>query len=181
MRTITKEQSVRKERWRRFKFESSEWRRVIFLWEEGDVRYFLSRFSADDRMTVAPKGECSKSQRWQCRKRTVDFTLSSDTEFEAKFHLLPQYSSPALCRASLYPQGCVRAAQLKVQAGSMSLVVQHGQIENPIKSCFTLVKDTEWRKRSCCWMHKQISSIVKSCRTKAAINLLSAQTGAILC
>lgn len=62
------------------------------------MRYFLSRFSADDRMTVAPKGECSKSQRWQCGKCTVDFTLSSDTVFEAKIHLLLQHSSPALCR-----------------------------------------------------------------------------------
>lgn len=61
------------------------------------MRYFLSRFSANDRMTVAPKGECSKSQRWQRGKCSVDFTLSSDTEFEAKFHLLLQYSSTALC------------------------------------------------------------------------------------
>lgn len=58
---------------------------------------FLSSFSADDRITVAPKGECSKSQRQQCRKCSVDFILSSDTEFEAESHLLLQYSSSALC------------------------------------------------------------------------------------
>lgn len=40
--------------------------------------------------------------------------------------------------------------------------------KNPIKSCFTLVKDTE---RSCCWILKQMSGAVKSWGTMAAINL----------
>lgn len=51
--------------------QSSEWRRLISLWAEGDVRYFLISFSADDRITVAPKGECSKS--WRCGKFSVEF------------------------------------------------------------------------------------------------------------
>ena len=60
----------------------------------------------------------------------------------------------------------------------MSLMVHHRQIIP--SSHVSPWSKTQRRKRSCCWIHKQISSIVKSCRTKAVIILLSVQTRAIL-
>ena len=60
----------------------------------------------------------------------------------------------------------------------MSLMVRHRQIIP--SSHVSPWSKAQRRKRSCCWIHKQIWSIVKSCRTKAVIILLSVQTRAIL-
>lgn len=132
-----KERSVRKER---FKLQSVK--KSHYSVKKGWRRYFSSTFWADGRMTVAPKGECSKSQGWRCGKCSIDFSLSSDKEFEAKFHLLLLFFFPALCWESLLPQSCIHAGLLSKKS---QLHFSHWQ-KIPSSHVSPWSK-TKWRKR----------------------------------